>query len=89
MAQEYLTFVESLKDLPDGKEVELTIKDLTPADRRYKYDARYVKALVSSDAKKIPGADTLWVRFRMGVLHPQPYGIKITKELGEFKPKAG
>ncbi len=88
MGQEYLTFVESLNDLPEGKEVELTIKDLTPRDRRYKYDARLVKALVSKDPKAISGADILRVRFRMGVLHPQPYGIKITKELGQFKPKA-
>lgn len=86
MAQEYLTFVESLKDLPDGQEVELTIKDLTPKDRRYKYEARYVRALVNSDPKKLPSSDTLWVRFRMGVLHPKPYAIKITKEIGEFKP---
>lgn len=86
MAQEYLTFVESLKDLPDGQEVELTIKDLTPKDRRYKYEARYVKAIVNSDPSKLPGADTLQVRFRMGVLHPKPFAIKITKEIGEFKP---
>ncbi len=88
MAQEYLTFVESLKDLTDGQEVELTIKDLTPKDRRYKYEARYVRALVNSDPAKLPNSDTLWVRFRMGVLHPKPFAIKITKETGEFKPPA-
>lgn len=86
MAKEYLTFVESLKDLAEDKEMELTIKDLTPGPR--KYDARYVRAKLSSEPKKLAGADTLWVRFRMGVLHPKPYAIKITKELGELPPAA-
>ena len=88
MGQEYLTFVESLNDLPEGKEVELTIKDLTPRDRRYKYDARLVKARVSKAPKTISGAQMLQVFIRMGVLHPQPYGITIPKELGQFKPRA-
>lgn len=82
MAHEYVTFVGSLNDLPDRKEVELTIKDLTPTDRKYKYDSRRVIALVSKGPEKNPGFDTLWVRFSMGVLHPQPYSIKITRELG-------
>lgn len=84
MAKEYLTFVDSLKDLPEDREVELTIKDLTPGPR--KYDARYVRARVSSAPRKLPGADILRVRFRMGVLHPKPYSIKITKEMGEIPP---
>ncbi len=84
MAKKYLVFVDSLKDLPEDKEVELTIKDLTPGRR--KYDARYVRARISSSPAKLPGADNLQVRFRMGVLHPDPYAIKITKELGELPP---
>ncbi len=86
MQKEYLAFVsqfgiESLKDLEEDKEIELVIRDLTPG--RYKYEARYVRARISSP-EKLPGADTLWVRFRQGVLHPKQYAIQITEELGEL-----
>ncbi len=83
MAQkEYLTFVGKLEDLPQGEEVELLIKDLAPGRR--KYDARYVRALVSSDSDKLPEADVLWIRGWVGVLYPRPWAIKITREVGEF-----
>ena len=86
MQKEYLAFVsefgiENLKDLEEDKEIELLIKDLTPGCR--KYEARYVRAKVASP-EKLPGADTLWVRFRHGVLHPKRYAIQITEELGEL-----
>jgi hypothetical protein len=86
MPKEYLAFVaefgiKSLEDLEEGKEIELVVKDLTPG--RYKYESRYVRAKVGSP-EKLPGADTLWVRFRQGVLHPKKWAIKITKELGEL-----
>ncbi len=86
MKKEYLAFVDefgiqSLKDLEEGKEIELLVKDLTPG--RYKYEARYVRARVSSP-EKLPDADTLWVRFQHGVLHPKRWAIQITEELGEL-----
>ncbi len=86
MSKDYLAFVSefgisSLSGLEEGKEIELTVKDLTPG--RYKYEARYVRAKVGTP-EKLPGADTLWVRFEHGVLHPKKYAIKITKELGEL-----
>ena len=84
MASEYLTFIETLKELPERQEVELYVKDLTPGVG--KYDTRYVRAIVSSSPDKLPGADTLWIRFSMGVLHPQPWAIEIVRELGEYKP---
>ncbi len=90
MQKEYLTFIdkfgiESLKDLKEDKEIELVIRDLSPG--RYKYEARYVRAKIASP-EKLPKADTLWVRFQHGVLHPKRYSIQITKELGELPPRA-
>lgn len=79
MAKEYLVFVQSLEDLPQDREIELALRDLTPGP--YKYEARFVRARVSSSPDKLPGADVLRVRFSMGVLHPKPYAIKIVKEL--------
>ena len=83
MAQkEYLTFVGKLEDLPQGEEIELLIKDLAPGRR--KYDAHYVRALVSSDPEQLPESDVLWIRGWVGVLYPQPWAIRITREVGEF-----
>lgn len=80
--KEFLTFVGKLEDLTQGKEVELLVKDLAPG--RQKYDARYVRAVVSSDSKDLPDSDVLWIRGFVGVLYPQPWAIKITAEVGEF-----
>lgn len=80
MAKEYLTFVERLENLPVGKETELFIKDLTPG--RQKYDARFVRAIVSDTPS--PGGDTLQIRGLVGLLYPGVRGIKITKEIGEL-----
>ena len=79
---EYLTFVGKLDDLTQGKEVELLVKDLAPGRR--KYDAHFVRAVVSSDAKDLPDSDVLWIRGFVGVLYPQPWAIKITAEVGEL-----
>ena len=84
MAEEYVTFVEELKDLAEGKELQLFIRYLTPGPK--KYDCRHVKAIVSSSPDKLPQGDVLWLRFWNGVLHPQPWAIKITQELPEFTP---
>ncbi|MFC1868244.1 phenylphosphate carboxylase subunit gamma [Thermodesulfobacteriota bacterium] len=77
---EYLTFVNNMDELLEVKEVNLVIKDLTPGIR--KYEARYVSARVTN----FLGAnnDKLWVRFEKGLLHPEPLGIKIVKELGPY-----
>lgn len=77
---EYLTFVKSLDELPEARPVNLVIKDLASGKR--KYEARYVSAEVfkSPDSE----GDTLWVRFDKGLLHPEPFGIKIVRELGPY-----
>lgn len=84
MAKEYQTFVVSLESLPEGQEIDLTIKDLTPGPR--KYDGRRVRAIVYKSRDKAPEGDTLWIRSEVGVLHPEPWVIKIVEELPELIP---
>ncbi len=78
--KEYDTFV--LIDpamVPEEKEMELIVRDLTPADRRYKYRSAYVTALVSKSESKYP--DRLWIRLGRGQLQEKPWSIKVLKEL--------
>jgi hypothetical protein len=73
--------------IPDGKEYDISIRELTPDDRRDKYQTRYVRALITHNPKKGED-DLLWLRYQRGAhLHPQPFGIKIIKELGEYQVK--
>lgn len=80
--KEYLTFVERLESMEEGKEIELLIKDLTSGPA--KYDSRYVKAIVSRNPDKFLDGDILWIRGWVGILYPHPYGMKILKEVGAF-----
>ncbi len=84
MSKEYATFVSDPQILPEGKEIKLAVKDLTPGPR--KYDCRIVTAVVASSPGKLKGADVLWFRSRVGALLPQPWAIKITGELGDSLP---
>lgn len=84
MSKEYATFVSDPKILPEGKEIKLAIKDLTPGPR--KYDCRIVKAIVASSAAKLKDADVLLFRSRVGALLPERWAIKITGELGDSFP---
>ena len=79
MTKEYFTTVDRFDDLPDGGEVELLVKDLTPGPR--KYDAKKVLAKVASSAKKLRDADVLWLRSMVGLKLEKPWAIKILKEL--------
>lgn len=85
--KEYLTFIGKLETLTQGQEIELLIKDLTSS--REKYDARYVKAIVSSDPENLPDGDVLWIKGWVGVAYPNPWAIKIIDELGEFLTGTG
>ncbi len=78
MAKEYDTFVETLAQLKENDEIEIAIRDCDT------FEARVVKATINRDPNKLPEADTLWVRFSRGQLHPQPWGIKIKEELGSL-----
>jgi phenylphosphate carboxylase gamma subunit len=82
MAREYDTFILSdLATLPEDQEMELIIRDLTPADRRYKYRSAYVSAMISKSESKYP--DRLWIRLGRGQLQEKPWSIKILKELNK------
>jgi len=81
--KEYDTFIlVDLAMVPEEKETELIVRDLTPADRRYKYRSAFVTALVSRSESKYP--DRLWIRLGRGQLQQKPWSIKILKELSKF-----
>jgi len=81
---ECLTFVTNLNELPEGKEINLFIKNLKPGQR--KYATRYVRATVSRASSN--SSDKLWTRFQNGALHPEPWNIKIISELGPYPTKS-
>lgn len=85
MSKEYATFVSDPRILPEGKEIKLAIKDLTPGPR--KYDCRIVKAVVTSSPDKMEGGDVLWLKSLVGFTSPQPWAIKILEELGDSIPR--
>ena len=72
---EYETFVTTLDELTEGKEIELIIQDLET------YEPQKVKAIVSSSKENLPDGETLWVRYSRGVLHQDPWVIKIIGKL--------
>jgi len=81
--KEFDTFV--LTDpgmVPEDKEMELILRELTPKDRRYKYRSFYATALISRAETKYP--DRLWVRLGRGQLQEKPWSVKIVKEINKF-----
>jgi phenylphosphate carboxylase gamma subunit len=81
--KEFDTFVLSdPTTLKEDREMELIVRDLTPADRKYKYRSAYVSAMISKSESKYP--DRLWVRLGRGQLQEKPWSIKILKELDKF-----
>ncbi len=83
MHQEYDTFIDGLRSLSEGQEVELFIRNLSPG--QYKYLRQHVRALVSP--REVAGWDRLWIRSLTGVpLTREPWSIKIAGELEEFLP---
>lgn len=71
----YDVFVNSLADLPEEKEVQLAIRDLTAGTHKYCY--QNVSALVSADHDKYE--HKLQIRFGRGQVYENPYSIKIIK----------
>lgn len=81
--KEYDTFIlTELSQVPEDQEMEMIVRDLTPADRRYKYRSFYATAMVSKSESKYP--DRLWVRLGRGQLQEKPWSIKIIKEVNKF-----
>jgi len=82
--KEYDTYVlTDLALVPEDKETEMILRDLTPSDRRYKYRSFFASALVSRDESKYP--DKLWVRLGRGQLQEKPWSVKIVKEVNKFQ----
>jgi hypothetical protein len=82
--KEYDTYVlTDLALVPDDKEMEMILRDLTPSDRRYKYRSFFASIKVSRDEKKYP--DKLWVRLGRGQLQEKPWSVMILKEVNKFE----
>jgi len=82
--KEYDTYVLTDLDLvPEDKETEIILRDLTPSDRRYKYRSFFASALVSRDGSKYP--DKLWVRLGRGQLQENPWSVKVIREVSKFQ----
>jgi hypothetical protein len=82
--KEYDTYVlTDLSSVPEDKEMEMILRDLTPSDRRYKYRSFFASAKVSRDEAKYP--DKLWVRLGRGQLQEKPWSVKIVKEVNKFE----
>ncbi|MFC1958826.1 phenylphosphate carboxylase subunit gamma [Chloroflexota bacterium] len=86
MKKEFVTFTRDLASLKENEEIDIAIRDLTPEQHKHKYDAKLVKAIVTSSPDKLPEGDTLQVRSWTGVLHPKPWAIKVLADIGETLP---
>ena len=76
-------FVSDLSELPEGRDVELTIRTLEPGIHKYTY--KRVKARVSENEQDAP--DRLQVRFGRGQLAPQRFGIQVLEEVERLPAK--
>ena len=85
--KEYQVVVKGLDALPQGQEIELSIRDLSPGPR--KYDAKYVKAIVSPSTDKLPDGDILHLISSTGYIYPDAWRIKIVGEVGPYPSKYG
>ena len=81
--KEYDTFIlNDPASVPEDKEMEFILRELTPKDKRYKYRSFYAMALISKSETKYP--DRLWVRLGRGQLQEKPWSVKIVKEINKF-----
>lgn len=82
--KQYDCFVDDAAKLQDGIEIELVIRDLTPGKR--KYESRYVRAMIASPERNLPGLGMLSVRNKKsGKLDDKKWQIKILDEMGDYK----
>lgn len=80
MASEYETFVRDRAKVLSGKEVVLTLRDLSPG--RKKYRGVNVRCAVSRPPR--PGEPVLWIRSVVGLRDPEPCSVRIAEELPEM-----
>lgn len=85
--KEYQVVVKGLDALPQGQEIELAIRDLSLGPR--KYDGRYVKAIVANSEEKLPGGDIMRLISSTGYIYPDPWTIRILKEIGPYPSRYG
>jgi len=82
--KEYDTFIlTDLALVTEDRETEMILRELTPADRRYKYRSFFASAMVSRDGEKYP--DKLWVRLGKGQLQETSWSVKIVKQVNKFQ----
>ena len=79
MTKQYETFVRDSALILCGREVAISLRDLTPGKKKYR--GINVRAVVSRPPKK--GEPTLWIRSVVGVKEPQPASVRIVEELPE------
>ncbi len=84
MRREYDTFVQTPEDLTEGKEIELTIRDLSPG--KHKYESLYVKAVLSAPSDNVAESDVLRARSPLGFLYSKEWAIRIVGTAGEYQP---
>ena len=77
------TFVMELDELPEGEELELTVRTLNDGLDKYTY--KRVKAEVSKDTGKF--GDSLQVRFGRGQLAKERFSINVLDEVQRFPEK--
>ncbi len=75
MAREYDTFTDDISTIKEGVEITIAIRETDI------YRTRVVKAIVSSSKKALPDWDTLWLRYNLGPLRPEPWSIKILADV--------
>lgn len=76
-------FVSDLSELPEGRDLELTIRTLDPGIHKYTYKRAKVRLSKAMDA--LP--DQLQVRFGRGQLAAQRYSIQVLEEVQRLPAK--
>lgn len=80
MAKEYETFLRDRARTLNGRELVLSLRDLTPGRKKYK--GLNVRAVVSQPPR--PGEDRLWIRSVVGIKELEPCSVRIIEELPEL-----
>lgn len=76
-------FVADLNELPEGKDLELTIRTLEQGIHKFTY--KRAKVRVSPDLSALP--DKLQVRYGRGQLAPQKFSVKVLEEVERLPAK--
>ena len=77
MIGEYETFVRDPARILSGREVVLSLRDLSPGRKKYK--GINVRGVVSQPPR--PGEPVVWLRSVVGVKDPKPCSVRIVEQL--------